>query len=79
MSSFKGALRSKRKNELIDMAAALGLRVEEESARRDEVEMLVKQHLLNNRQSLQTDARWSGVYNSLDKGAARSSSAAISP
>lgn len=79
---YKGTLRGKRKNELIDIANALGLRVDEESAKRDEVEQLIKDHLVSNRDTLQSNATWTGLYHSIEqsvKRAARSSSIALSP
>ncbi|UZJ54206.1 hypothetical protein CBS101457_003526 [Exobasidium rhododendri] len=78
-TTYKGTLRSKRKNELIDIANALGLNVEEDLGKRDEVEHLIKTHLLDNRASLQSHSTWSGLYHSIDQSdrrAARSSSIA---
>lgn len=79
---YKGALRGKRKNELVEMATALGVRVDEDGAKRDDVEALLKNHLINRRADLQSDPTWSGIYHSIDqsdKRAARSSSIALSP
>ena len=79
---YKGALRSKRKNELLDIANALGLSIDEEGAKRDDVENMVKSHLLDNRAALHSHPAWAGLYHSIDqsdKRAARSSSTAMSP
>lgn len=81
-TAYKGTLRGKRKNELVEMAAALGLAVDEDAAKRDDVETQLKNHLMSHRASLQNSPQWSGVYHSIDqsdKRAARSSSSALSP
>lgn len=81
-ATYKGALRSKRKNELIDIANALGLRADEELLRREEVELMVKNHLLDHRSALQNHPAWTGLYHSIDqsgKRSARNSSIAASP
>lgn len=81
-TTYKGALRSKRKNELVDIANALGLRVDEELLRREEVEALVKNHLLDHRSALEKHSSWAGLYHSIDQSdrrSARNSSIAASP
>lgn len=81
MATYKGALRSKRKNELIDLANALRLKVDDEM-RREDVEAMIKSHLLDNRSSLSSNPTWSGLYHSMDSSerrAGRNSSIAASP
>jgi hypothetical protein len=83
---YKGSLSSKTKGDLADMASALGLSAAgDKSIRRDKLEALVKQHLLEHRGSLESSKSWAGVYNSFGRGEARksalarNSSAALSP
>jgi hypothetical protein len=66
----------------MDIANALNLDVDEEGTKRDDIEQIIKSHLIENRASLQSRTTWTGLYHSIDqsdKRAARSSSIALSP
>jgi hypothetical protein len=79
-TAYKGALRSKRKNELFEIAHALGLSTDDE--RREDVENLVRSHLQDHRSQLSSHPTWAGLYHSLDQSerrAGRNSSIAASP
>ncbi|CAO1634418.1 unnamed protein product [Sympodiomycopsis kandeliae] len=68
---FKGALKGKRKPDLLEIAQALGLPQDQDS-RRDELENAVRDHLISNRSALETNDRFEGLYQSLDKADRRS-------
>ncbi|CAO1616289.1 unnamed protein product [Parajaminaea phylloscopi] len=65
-TSFKGALKAKRKPDLLEIAAHLGLDLAD-NTKRDDVEAAVRDHLVANRDALAADSRVSGLYSSLDK------------
>lgn len=81
-SPWKGALRYKRKADLVELASALGISEATENSSKDDLEEVIRTHLLANRTILASDSNWQGLYTSLDNGekrAARSSSNALSP
>ncbi|PWN87104.1 hypothetical protein FA10DRAFT_269714 [Acaromyces ingoldii] len=81
-SPWKGALRYKRKGDLVELATALGITEATENSSKDDLEEVIRTHLLANRTSLASDPNWQGLYTSLDNGekrAARGSSNALSP
>lgn len=65
-TAFKGALKAKRKPDLLDIASHLGLELAE-NTKRDDVETAVRDYLLANRDALSADVRVSGLYSSLNK------------
>lgn len=74
---FKGSLKAKRKGELTEIAQALG--IDPQSHRREELEDLIRDHLIGNKDRLYSDSSFKGLLDSLDaverrKVSARSSS-----
>lgn len=70
-TAFKGALRTKRKPDLLQIAEALGLR-QDADTRRDDLENAIRDHLAANRSALEPDDRFEGLYSSIDKSDRRS-------
>lgn len=74
---YKGALGSKRKSDLADIASALGLRdADLPSKTRDGLEAAIRDHLVLHRDALEQDVRFEGLYSSLDR-AARAARASV--
>lgn len=79
MSTFKGSLKSKRKTELVEIASALNLHENPNSFRREELEDLLRDHLVSNKDQYAATDAYKGLIDSLDleerrKRSARSSS-----
>lgn len=67
---YKGTLKAKRKQDLIDIADEVGLPSDGTSLR-DELESRLREYLLVNRASFENDKRFAGLYESLDNGERR--------
>ncbi|KAK0533077.1 hypothetical protein OC834_001054 [Tilletia horrida] len=76
---YKGALRSKRKAELTEIAASLSIPVDAE-AKKDDIESLIRTHLLTDavQANLRHHPTYSGLYDSFEYGRANRSSVADS-
>ncbi|CAD6930905.1 unnamed protein product [Tilletia controversa] len=72
---YKGALRSKRKAELTEIAASLSIPLDAE-AKKDDIEHLIRAHLLDVKTQavLRNNATYSGLYDSMEYGRASRSS-----
>ncbi|KAE8271304.1 hypothetical protein A4X09_0g1048 [Tilletia walkeri] len=76
---YKGALRSKRKAELTEIAASLSIPIDAE-AKKDDIEHLIRAHLLDDKVQvvLRNHPTYSGLYDSFEYGRAARSSVADS-
>ncbi|PWN51637.1 hypothetical protein IE53DRAFT_385991 [Violaceomyces palustris] len=63
---FRGSLRYKRKTELVEIATALHLPTDPSSLKKEEIEELLRDHLVANRPNLYDDENFTGLYESLD-------------
>lgn len=63
---YKGALKAKRKPDLVAIANALDISGADD-LRRDDLESAIKGHLQTHRNSLQDDLRFEGLYSSMDR------------
>jgi hypothetical protein len=75
---FKGSLKAKRKTELTEIAHALGIS-SETSQKKEELEDLIREHLISNKDHYSSNDSFKGLIDSLDsverrKRSARSSS-----
>lgn len=72
---FKGSLKAKRKGELTEIAQALGIGLDQ-SEKKEELEDLIREHLMSNKNQYSSNENFKGLIESLDsrKRSARSSS-----
>ncbi|KAL9931837.1 hypothetical protein V8E36_009387 [Tilletia maclaganii] len=70
----QGALRSKRKAELQEIAASLSIPLDAE-AKKDDIETLIRNQLLESQAILRNNPTYSGLFDSMEHGRARSSNA----
>ncbi|SAM61467.1 uncharacterized protein UBRO_03920 [Ustilago bromivora] len=72
---FKGSLKAKRKGELTEIAQALGIGLDQ-SEKKEELEDLIREHLMSNKNQYSSNGSFKGLIESLDgrKRSARSSS-----
>ncbi|ETS60894.1 hypothetical protein PaG_04813 [Moesziomyces aphidis] len=68
---FKGSLKAKRKGELTEIAQALGIGLDQ-SQKKEELEDLIREHLLSHKNQYSSDDNFRGLIDSLDSGRRRS-------
>ncbi|EPQ30790.1 uncharacterized protein PFL1_01691 [Pseudozyma flocculosa PF-1] len=67
MTPYKGSLRYKRKSDIVDIATALDLHPNPNSFRREDLEELVREHLIQNKHTYANDQNFKGLIDSLDQ------------
>ncbi|SNX82046.1 uncharacterized protein MEPE_00751 [Melanopsichium pennsylvanicum] len=68
---FKGSLKAKRKGELTEIAQALGIGLDQ-SQKKEELEDLIREHLMSHKNQYSSNENFKGLIDSLDSGRRRS-------
>ncbi|TKY86036.1 hypothetical protein EX895_004861 [Sporisorium graminicola] len=68
---YKGSLKAKRKNELTEIATALGIGLDA-SQKKEELEDLIREHLISHKSQYSANDNFKGLIDSLDSGRKRS-------
>lgn len=68
---FKGSLKAKRKGELTEIAQALGIGLDQ-SQKKEELEDLIREHLISHKNQYSSDENFKGLIDSLDSSRRRS-------
>ncbi|CBQ71133.1 conserved hypothetical protein [Sporisorium reilianum SRZ2] len=68
---YKGSLKAKRKNELTEIATALGIGLDS-SQKKEELEELIREHLISHKSQYASNDNFKGLIDSLDSGRKRS-------
>ncbi len=68
---YKGSLKQKRKAELSEIAQALGIGLDH-SQKKEELEDLIREHLISHKNQYASDENFKGLIDSLDSGRRRS-------
>ncbi|GAC98646.1 hypothetical protein PHSY_006240 [Pseudozyma hubeiensis SY62] len=68
---FKGSLKAKRKGELTEIATALGIGLDQ-SQKKEELEDLIREHLISHKNLYSSNDNFKGLIDSLDSGRKRS-------
>ncbi|PWN26145.1 hypothetical protein BDZ90DRAFT_233290 [Jaminaea rosea] len=63
---FKGNLKGKRKQDLVEIASTLGITVDD-GTKRDDLEAIVREHLIANRSRFERRGQMEGLYTALDR------------
>ena len=69
---FKGSLKAKRKGELTEIAQALGIGLDQ-SQKKEELEDLIREHLISHKNQYSSNESFKGLIDSLDSGRSRRS------
>lgn len=68
---FKGSLKAKRKGELTEIAQALGIGLDQ-SQKKEELEDLIREHLISHKNQYSSNENFKGLIDSLDSSRRRS-------